>query len=231
LLTRAQYSLFANASRRGTPPVRPLFFEFPDEPSLFALDTQWLIGRDVLVTPVLQPNVSTVSAALPGGARTVWRDWWTHDVIHAPGGNATLAAPLGHINVHVRDGSAILLYDRPAYTTTETAEGPYALLVHLSPSGYAQGTAYVDDGASDPPGPATELFFHASKSALSIRPEGKFHVTSKLATLTLLGVNAKPKTVSVGGKHATFTYDAGVQRVVVSGLSVDLNKAVEVSWK
>lgn len=45
---------------RGTPPIRALFFEFPDEPELFAVDRQYMIGRDLLVTPVLTPNVSTV---------------------------------------------------------------------------------------------------------------------------------------------------------------------------
>ena len=56
-----QYTLFANASIHGSPPIRALFFEFPDEPELFAVDRQYLIGRDLLVTPVLTPNVSTVA--------------------------------------------------------------------------------------------------------------------------------------------------------------------------
>jgi len=55
-----QYTLFANASTLGTPPVRALFFEFPDEPELFGVDRQFLIGRDILVTPVLSPNMTTV---------------------------------------------------------------------------------------------------------------------------------------------------------------------------
>jgi alpha-glucosidase len=40
--------------------VRALFWEFPDEPELFAVDRQFLIGRNILVTPVLTPNVSSV---------------------------------------------------------------------------------------------------------------------------------------------------------------------------
>lgn len=55
-----QYTLFANSSQFGTPPVRALFFEFPDEPELFTVDSQFLVGRDILVTPVLHPNASTV---------------------------------------------------------------------------------------------------------------------------------------------------------------------------
>jgi alpha-glucosidase len=56
-----QYTLFANASISGTPPVRALFYEFPEEPELFAVDKQFLVGGDILVTPVLAPNVSHVS--------------------------------------------------------------------------------------------------------------------------------------------------------------------------
>ena len=55
-----QYTLFANASIAGFPPVRALFYEFPDEPELFNIDRQWLIGRDILVTPVLTPGATTV---------------------------------------------------------------------------------------------------------------------------------------------------------------------------
>jgi alpha-glucosidase len=229
-LTRKQYTLFANVSRYGTPPVRPLFFEFPNDASLFSLDSQWLIGSDILVTPVITENATTVTGAFPGTPTTVWRDWWTHATVNVTNGQASLDAPLGHINVHVRDGSALLLYNEPAYTIAETAAGPYELLVHLSPKGTAQGTAYVDDLISDPPGPATELFISAAKNTLSIKPEGKFNVTSHLGMVTLLGA-PKPKTVSIGGKSVNFTYDASVQSVVVRGLSVDLNKAVSLSWK
>lgn len=59
-----KYTLFANASTHGTPPVRALFFEFPDEPELFGVDRQFLVGADILVTPVLHPNVSTVDGKL-----------------------------------------------------------------------------------------------------------------------------------------------------------------------
>lgn len=58
-----QYTLFANSSIRGTPPVRALFFEFPNERELFNVSTQFLVGRDILVTPVLAPNVTTVDGA------------------------------------------------------------------------------------------------------------------------------------------------------------------------
>jgi hypothetical protein len=41
--------------------MRALFFEFPQEPELLAVDRQFMLGGDILVTPVLTPNVTSVS--------------------------------------------------------------------------------------------------------------------------------------------------------------------------
>ncbi|RPD82750.1 hypothetical protein L226DRAFT_450346 [Lentinus tigrinus ALCF2SS1-7] len=230
------YTLFANASTHGTPPARALFFEFPDEPELFDNDRQWLIGRDILVTPVLTPNVSTVDGIFPGRNSVVWRDWYTHQVVNAtPGANTTtLDAPLGHINVHVRDGAAILLHAEPAYTTTETRAGPYALLVTQDASGYAFGTAYVDDGESVPPTPHTTITFQAQKGQLSISATGDYIVEQKLDTITVLGVGAdKPGSVQVDGQdvdESSWEFDAGLERLIVKGLGVDLNKGASLTW-
>jgi alpha-glucosidase len=40
--------------------MRALFFEFPQEPELLSVDRQFMVGRDILVTPVLTPNVTSV---------------------------------------------------------------------------------------------------------------------------------------------------------------------------
>ncbi|TFY77203.1 hypothetical protein EWM64_g6809 [Hericium alpestre] len=142
------YTLFANTSTRGTPPVRALFFEFPDEPELFAIDQQFMLGSDILVTPVLNPNISSVDGIFPGRGQIIWRDWYTHEVVNATAGApTTLAAPLGHIPVHVRDGAAILLHSQPGYTTNETRASPYALLVSLGVDGRAFGTPFRKPGS------------------------------------------------------------------------------------
>ncbi|KAJ7435017.1 glycosyl hydrolases family 31-domain-containing protein [Mycena galericulata] len=227
------YSLFANASLSGTPPVRALFWEFPDEPELYAVDRQFLVGSDILVTPVLTPNVSSVDGIFPGRGKTIWRDWYTHAVLNASiGTNTTLAAPLGHINVHVRDGAALLLHHAPAYTTEETRNGPFALLVTQSAAGHAFGSAYLDDGVSDPPGPSTTVTVQAGAGRLAISSRGKFTVAQKLVQVTVLGVQTKPAAVEVGGaKVKSFTYASALQELVLTGLAVDLNKDTTISWK
>ncbi|KAJ7732476.1 glycoside hydrolase family 31 protein [Mycena maculata] len=227
------YSLFANVSTRGTPPVRALFWEFPNEPELFAVDRQFLIGPNILVTPVLTPNVSSVDGIFPGRGKTVWRDWYTHDVLDAAIGiNTTLSAPLGHINVHIRDGAAILLHQTPAYTVEETRQGPFSLLITQSTDGSAFGSSYLDDGISDPPGPSTTVTTQASTGSVKISSRGAFQVAQKLAEVTILGVSKKPSSVSVGGAAVkNFTYASAQEELVITGLAVDLNKNTAISWK
>lgn len=129
-----------------------------------------MVGGDILVIPVLTPNVSSVSGELldpdptnastystlllgtgflPGRRQVIWRDWYTHAVVSSTptgGGMVDLDAPLGHIPVLIRSGAALLLHSQPGYTTRASATTPYALLVSLSSDGHAYGTALIDDG-------------------------------------------------------------------------------------
>ncbi|RPD56306.1 hypothetical protein L226DRAFT_469159 [Lentinus tigrinus ALCF2SS1-7] len=228
------YTLFANASMHGTPPIRALFFEFPDEPELFAVDRQYLIGRDLLVTPVLTPNVSTVDGIFPGQGRVIWRDWYTHEVIDAAiSANTTLDAPLGHIPLHIRDGSAILMHAQSAYTIEETRQSPYALLVSQAADGYAFGTVYIDDGETVPPTPNTTLTITARTGAVSLHPSGTYHISQQLSNVTVLGVGGRaPGEVSVNGRKVTgWNFDAALKKLTVGDMDVDLNHPVVVSWK
>jgi alpha-glucosidase len=180
--------LFANVSSLGLPPVRALFFEFTNEPELFAIDSQFLVGSSILVTPVLTPNASTVDGIFPGRGNVSWRNWYTHEVVNATvGGNTTLSAPLGHINVHIRDSSALLIHANPQYTIAETRETDYTLLVSQAKDGYAFGTAYLDDGISYPPGPNKTVTFAVSEGQIIIESKGLYNVQQKLQNVTVLG--------------------------------------------
>ncbi|KDR73230.1 hypothetical protein GALMADRAFT_251812 [Galerina marginata CBS 339.88] len=226
------YTLFANSSTSGTAPVRALFYEFPNEPELFAVDSQFLVGGDILVTPVLEPSVSTVSGIFPGRGSVIWRDWYTHDVVKStPGQPTTLSAPLGHINVHIRDGSAILLHSKPAYTIEETRQGPYSLLVSQTSQGVARGTAYIDDGISNPPGPNRILGFKATKNEVTITGHGGFQVSQKLQDITVLGVGKKPSSVSINGqKLQNWTYVPEQGELVALAVNANLNQPLSLKW-
>ncbi|EIW75819.1 glycoside hydrolase family 31 protein [Coniophora puteana RWD-64-598 SS2] len=226
-------TLFANASTQGSPTVRALWYEFPNELGLFGIDRQFLIGSDILVTPVLEEGATTVDGIFPGRGSVTWRDWWTHTAVNSStsGGNTTLQSPLSTINVHIRDGSALLLHAKPGYTINETRSGPYGLLVSLNKGGNAFGTAYVDDGESDPPGDSRILSFVAQGGALTISSQGSYDIEQKLESVTVLGVQ-KPSSVSVGGQAvANFTYLDATQELVVGSVTMDLNKGTTITWQ
>jgi alpha-glucosidase len=224
------YTLFANSSLRGTPPMRALFFEFPDEQDILGVDQQFLVGRDILVTPVLTPGANTVEGFFPGRGQITWRDWFTHEAVEtSENGKATLQAPLGTINVHVRDGSVLLLYANPAYTTTETRAGNYSLLISLDSNGAAQGQAYIDDGISLPPGDNRIIDFSVANGTVTLSSTGAFEVQGVITSIVVLG--ATNSTESGQRFGSGWEHEEGKQKLVNNVLSLDLNEGTStVSW-
>lgn len=169
---------------------------------------------------------------LPGNEDTeTWYDFWTHERV-AGKGNITLPAPLGALNVHVRGGSALLLHAAPAYTTTETRAGPYALLVALRANGTAAGSAYLDDGVAYPPGPSTRLTISTADARVELAPSGEFTIEQNLTRVEVLGAG-QPAQVTVDGAVLTaeaWQYDADKQKLTVNHDGIDLNNKVVISW-
>ena len=167
----------------------------------------------------------------PGRGSVIWRDWYTHAVVDAtPGGNTTLDAPISHINVHIRDNSALLLHQQPAYTIAETRAGPYSLLVSLSAAGTAVGTAYIDDGISPPPTLNRTVTFDVADGVLSIKTDGSYVVEPKLNLITILGAE-EPCTVVVQGREVTeWDYSASMEELVLYDLAIDLGEETYVVW-
>lgn len=134
--------------------------------------------------------------------------------------------------MHIRGGSAILLFSKPAYTIEETRSGGYSLLVSLAADGTAFGTAYIDDGLSVPPTPHLDLTFSVQSARLSIKSQGDFSLSESLDTITILGADeAQSASVEVNAQeHSAWSYDPDVQELVLSGLGLDLNDANSISW-
>ena len=151
------YTLMYYASTEGDTFMRALAWEFPNDETLKATYSQFMVGPSLLITPVLVPGAQTVQGVFPGiGQGTRWYDWYTLQEVDAqPQENVTLSAPLEHINVHARGGSIFTLQE-PGYTTAATRNGSYALLATLDDNQHAAGTVYLDDGVSVSPN-ATKL--------------------------------------------------------------------------
>lgn len=81
----------ADYRERYVPAVRPIFYDFPDDPEAWADTDDYLLGRDILVTPVVEPGAVSRRVRLPLGA--AWRDAYTGQV-HEGGAVIEVDAPM-----------------------------------------------------------------------------------------------------------------------------------------
>jgi alpha-D-xyloside xylohydrolase len=89
------------ASAKGTPPMRPLFFDFSADANCADVDDQFMFGSDLLVAPVLYQGATSRSVYLPSGAK--WTDAWS-DREFKGGQSIQAEAPLERVPLYVRNG-------------------------------------------------------------------------------------------------------------------------------
>lgn len=195
------YTLFDTAHTDGSPVIRALLMEFPDDPSLAAADRQFLVGDAIMVIPVLEPQVDYTKGVFPGvGSGERWFDWYTKaPVTAAAGQNVTISAPLGHIPVYVRGGHVVPMQG-PGYTTAESRANAWSLLVALDKQGLATGSLYQDDGISESPATTSTVRFSVRDSSLSVNQTGSYAITQPLANVTVLGLTERPTSIHFAGR-------------------------------
>lgn len=83
--------------RRG-PLLRPLWYDSPEEPDLYSVSDEFLLGNDILAAPVMRGNQSSRDVILPPG---IWLDAWTGQT-HQQGRIPDHPAPCPGIPLFVR---------------------------------------------------------------------------------------------------------------------------------
>jgi len=134
------YSLGHEAYNTGAPVMRPLVMEFPADTTVANMKNEWLLGKGLLVAPVLNA----------GGKRNVylpndtWYDYYTGEVIRGLK-NISVAKALDEIPVYVRAGTILPLGPVIQYSE-ETSDFP--LEIHIYPGKNGIFKMVEDDGVS-----------------------------------------------------------------------------------
>ena len=92
--------LARNVSAEGVPTMRPLWYEFPQDPACYDVDDQYLLGPDYLVAPVTVQGATSRSVVFPAGAQ--WQSVWDAAVVESGGQTRVVQAPLNIIPVYRR---------------------------------------------------------------------------------------------------------------------------------
>nr|XP_054599664.1 lysosomal alpha-glucosidase isoform X2 [Nothobranchius furzeri] len=201
------YTLFHHAHLHGHTVARPLMFEFPGDVKTYGIDKQFLWGRSLLVTPVLEPGVDFVGGYFPPG---LWFDYFTGDSVRSKGEELRLDAPLDKINLHLREGS-ITPTQAPNLTLWISSGQPLHLVSALSDDGSASGDLFWDDGESldtYETNQYTYIVFSVSQKAMTSQVLHSSQEASFLSvdSTSFYGVPEKPSRVLVNTREVPFTY-------------------------
>jgi alpha-D-xyloside xylohydrolase len=134
--------LWAEAQACGqdaTPLVRALLLDFAGDPVAEAVDDQYLLGRSLLVAPVLDARDHRRVYLPPGD----WVDFRTDEVLEG-GRHREVAAPLDCVPLYVRAG-AILPLGPLRQHTGEAVDEPLTVRLY-APRGEGEYVLHEDDG-------------------------------------------------------------------------------------
>lgn len=197
------YTKLYEASLYGGGVINPLFYEFPeDNKAYLQRNDTFLIGKSILVIPVLYKDATTVNVYCPN------ENWYdlrsrTQRVVYdkeaKEGKTLTLPGDFEYVNLFIRGGSIIPFQDALALRVRRTAalaQMPVEIIIAPDKDGNAQGTWIVDDWDSLNP-IENELYRHMKFSfsmskarldvnVLSIKYTNHF-LYEKFAKLTIMG--------------------------------------------
>lgn len=97
------YTLFEEASRTGSPVMRPLLWEFPEDETAWRVNDEFLFGPDCLVAPVIQKGARERLVYLPAG---VWQERSSGKVYQGEQ-HISVEAPLEEIPLFLRQGAML----------------------------------------------------------------------------------------------------------------------------
>ncbi|KAH7347034.1 glycosyl hydrolases family 31-domain-containing protein [Pyrenochaeta sp. MPI-SDFR-AT-0127] len=94
--------LMRDAHENGSPIMRTLFYEFPEDPMCWEIEGQYMYGDKYMCSPVLQEKQTVMSVYLPKSRGTVMWKWFWGESIWEGGATIEIECPLEQMPIFVR---------------------------------------------------------------------------------------------------------------------------------
>ncbi|XP_034024674.1 maltase-glucoamylase, intestinal [Thalassophryne amazonica] len=233
------YTLFYKAHTTGETVVRPVMHEFYSDSATWDVDRQFLWGKHLLITPVLDPGVTKVWAYIPDA---VWYDYEMMVKTESRKQHVEMDLPADKLGLHIR-GGAVLPTQNPATTTTYSRRNPMGLIVALDDNNQAAGELFWDDGDSrDTVETSNYIHYKFTVASGSLKMQVinagyKDPNNLMFENITILGMLGAISNVTVTDKNDTVTispdkiqYDPNKKVIFLRGLSLMLGETYTVQW-
>jgi len=179
---------------------------YPQDNATFGIDLQFFYGNSILVSPVTDENVTSVSIYLP---KDRFYDFRTFEPVDGKGAFVSLDnVDFATIPLHIRGGAVLPLRENGTMTTTELRKENFELVIAPGVDGQASGSLYIDDGVSVSPQTTTSVTFKYANGSLDVKGEFGFDAGVKIARVIILDAQSAPKQVAVGNNAVTFNHNA-----------------------
>ncbi len=214
------YTIAYQNSMFGTPLMRPLFFDEPDNKVLSSVCESYLWGNDFLVSPVTKPNIKRQSIYFP--IKSNWYDFYT-DAKHLAGTTVNIKVSVDYIPTFVRAGAFIPMI-KTIQNTTEYSLANFDLHYYFdTKTTKSDGRLYNDDGLSPNAfnNEKSEIITFESahdlkKLFIKIKTSAGQNFVSTDKTVTLILHNCKAKAVAIEGKPVTFKINNSTTTIVTT---------------
>ncbi len=133
------YSLFERANRDGTPIIRPLVWHHQNDAQSAATQDEFLLGKCLLVAPIIQPGARSRGVYLPPGT---WHDFWTGES-HRGGESVLAQGPLSMVPLYIRAGGIIPFAPCVQHTGEYSS---HEITLQIWPGADGSFDFYEDDG-------------------------------------------------------------------------------------
>lgn len=207
------YTIAFENNQKGTPLMRPLFYEEPSKKELYNNATTYLWGKDFLVTPIVKDSVASKEVCFPKDA--VWFNFYTDEKVSG-GQTKEVSTKENSIPTYVRAGAFIPMA-KPMLTTANYEQNSFDLhYYHEETITESERRMYIDDGETKntfEKGMYELLEFESefTKNRLKIELEAEigatYTATSKNITVTIHNINTKPKKIKFHGKRVKFDWN------------------------
>lgn len=139
------YNLLWMAHKDNEPILRPTFLDHEYDHKTFDETDDYLLGRDLLVASIVEPNQRERSVYLPDN-NVGWYDFWTHQW-YSGKQTITVSAPLEHIPLFIKAGTILPLNP---YSGSNTKQDDYRelFIVPFVDKGEVELQIFDDDGES-----------------------------------------------------------------------------------